>query len=230
MPSVPLLFDVTLHVATLIVVLFYYRDIVWKIIVALLHFVQKKSSDEDRIYSRLFIILIVATLFTVAMVLLFSLLSFKTDNIFFIACSMLCTAAILLYRPRKKNKESLEDLRFSHALITGIAQGFGTLPGISRSGITISASLFSGLKREDAGKFAFLLSIPAILGALVLTSLEYSSASVPLSFNVVLGGSLAAIFTGFFSLKMLLWIVKEARLWFFSIYLTLLSIFVFITM
>ncbi len=230
MPQVPLLFDVFLHVATLLVVLFYYRDIVWKMIISVIRFLQKKRDEETLIYARLFLMLIIATVCTTFVVLALRLLPYETDSLFFIACSMLCTALILTYSPRKQNSDTIHTLKVSHAWVVGFAQGLGTLPGISRSGITISSSLLCGLKREDAGKFAFLLSIPAILGALVLTSLEYNASSTPLSSSSLIVGSLAAMVTGFFSLKMLLWIVSKARLWYFSIYLTVLSFIVFFSL
>ncbi len=230
MPHVPLLFDVFLHVATLIVVIFYYREIVWKMVVSVIMFLGRKADEEHRIYARLFFLLVIATVFTILIVFLLQLLPFETDSVIFIACTMLVTAVILTYSPRKMNTDTIRSLRFSHAVTVGIAQGFGTLPGISRSGITISASLASGLKREDAGRFAFLLSIPAILGALVLSLLEYSWSPVPISVSSLLVGAFTAMITGFFSLKMLLWIVSKARLWYFSIYLVIVSVIIFVTL
>jgi undecaprenyl-diphosphatase len=151
-------------------------------------------------------------------------------NIIFVALMMIVTAILLLYRPNmeKKLNKGIEDLGLFNAITTGIAQGFGTLPGISRSGITIASGLFSGMKREVAGEFAFILSIPAILGALVLTSFDYSVGPQTLSWVSLSLGSLAAAISGFFSLKMLLWMVKKARLWVFSIYLVIVSIMILI--
>lgn len=84
------------------------------------------------------------------------------------------------------------------------------------------------MKREVAGEFAFILSIPAILGALVFTSFDYSVGPQTLSWVSLSLGSLAAAISGFFSLKMLLWMVKKARLWVFSIYLVIVSIMILI--
>jgi undecaprenyl-diphosphatase len=101
----------------------------------------------------------------------------------------------------------------------GFAQGLGVFPGISRSGITISAGLLSGLDRKAAGEFSFLLSIPAVGGAFLLSLRDISTlgSSVPLP---SLGfGFLAALAAGYASLKFLLWLISSGRLWIFALYL-----------
>ncbi|NCB01410.1 MAG: undecaprenyl-diphosphate phosphatase [Spirochaetia bacterium] len=231
MPEVPLLFDVFLHVATLIVVCFFYRSTIVSMSIALIHFITRKMSDEDKTYLRYFLTIIGATLITIVVALILRKVMPEGENVIFVAIMMLFTALILLYRPNKEKKlnDDFSQLRLRHSIITGLAQGFGTLPGISRSGITISSALYSGMKREVAGEFAFVLSIPAILGALVLASFDYASTPVTISLMPLLFGSLVAAITGFFSLKMLLWMIGKARLWIFSIYLLLLSITILIT-
>jgi len=231
MPEVPLLFDVFLHVATLIVVCFFYRMTIVSMLRALSHCLAKKMDDVDRIYLRYFITIVIATIMTVIVALVLRSVMSEQPNIIVVALMMIVTAMLLLYRPNKSKKlnKGIEDLGLFNAITTGIAQGFGTLPGISRSGITIASGLFSGMKREVAGEFAFILSIPAILGALVLTSFDYSVGPQTLSWVSLSLGSLAAAISGFFSLKMLLWMVKKARLWIFSIYLVIVSVMIFIT-
>ena len=231
MPKVPLLFDVFLHVATLIVVCFFYRTTLSKMIVALYHLITKNTEVKDKIYIKYFFLIVVSTVFTIVIALVLRKVIPDQPSVLFIAIMMIITAIILLYRPinKKNDRADFSDLKISHAIITGIAQGFGTLPGISRSGITISTGLLSGMKREVAGEFAFILSIPAILGALVLTSFDYSGATESISFLPVLVGSFVAAITGFFSLKMLLWLVNKARLWVFSIYLFCVSVAILIT-
>jgi len=230
-PEVPLLFDVYLHVATLIVVCFFYRATIISMVMALIHFVAKKMDYVDKVYLRYFITIVAATVITVIVALVLRSVTSDQPGVIFVALMMILTATILLYRPSKGKKlnKDFKDLGLSNALIVGVAQGFGTLPGISRSGITISSGLISGMKREVAGEFAFILSIPAILGALVLTSLDYSVGTQTISFVAVASGSIIAVITGFFSLKMLLWMVKKARLWIFSIYLVIVSVTILIT-
>lgn len=231
MPEVPLLFDVSLHVATLFVVCFFYRSTIASMVISLIHLMNKKMDDEDKVYLRYVITIIAATVITIIIALILRTLTGENASIVFVAMMMIVTAVILLYRPKKGTKldKDVKDLGIRNALIVGIAQGFGTLPGISRSGITISSGLFSGMKRDVAGEFAFILSIPAILGALVLTLFDYSVSPLTISFVAVSAGSIVAAITGFFSLKMLLWMVKSARLWIFSIYLIILSTSILIT-
>ena len=231
MPEVPLLFDVYLHVATLIVVCFFYRATIGLMLKAFVHLIGKKMDDIDKIYLRYFIIIVASTVMTIIVALVLRLFTSEQPSVVFVAIMMLITATFLLYRPKKGKRldKDYKDLGPINAIITGIAQGFGTLPGISRSGITITSGLVSGMKREVAGEFAFILSIPAILGALVLTSIDYSVGSQTISFAAVAAGSITAAITGFFSLKMLLWIVKKARLWLFSIYLVIVSLTILIT-
>ncbi len=95
------------------------------------------------------------------------------------------------------------------ALIIGIAQGIAIIPGISRSGSTISTGLFRGLNRDLAGKFSFLLSIPAILGAAFLKFREIDTGS---EFGVTLIGMTVAFVIGLLSLKLLMKIIRAGKL------------------
>ena len=101
--------------------------------------------------------------------------------------------------------------------MVGIVQGLAILPGISRSGSTISAALFLGIDREVSGRYSFLLSVPAILGAMILeVQSSFGQTSVPIA--MILIGTLTAAVTGFLALKILLKIVKGGRLHYFSPY------------
>ncbi len=118
--------------------------------------------------------------------------------------------------------KNLQQMKLTDALIVGLAQGFSILPGISRSGATISAALFLGIDRGLAGRYSFLLCVPAITGALLLhlkSPVLYSSIS-PVG---ILAGSLAAGLTGFFALKILLRLVRKGSLFYFSPYCWILG-------
>jgi undecaprenyl-diphosphatase len=104
-------------------------------------------------------------------------------------------------------------------IVLGIAQGIGVFPGISRSGITISTGMLVGLDRRSAGDFSFLLSIPAVGGAFLLTLKDLTELSVSVPFSSIAAGFLAALAAGYAALKLLLWLVNSGRLWIFSIYL-----------
>ncbi len=219
MPEVPLLFDVTLHVATLLVVISFYRVQVLSILKALLHVLQRRVRPEDPAYLRLTLNLVISTIATVLLALIIRAFLPEGESVVQVSLLMFFTAAILLYRPKKERSGTVGDMKISSALIVGIAQGFGTLAGISRSGITITSSHATGLSRTEAGTYSFLLSIPAILGALVLTLADASGTGASVAPAVLAGGTVSAFITGFFSLKMLLWVIEKAKLWYFSIYL-----------
>ncbi|WGK70211.1 undecaprenyl-diphosphate phosphatase [Candidatus Haliotispira prima] len=122
---------------------------------------------------------------------------------------------------------------FLLAVGLGVAQGIAALPGISRSGMTISVALLLGLRRRDAGEFSFIISIPVILGAFLLDSGKLLSAIRPVSgssgseFVSILLAFIAACLSGFFALRMLLALLNKGNFYIFAPYLILLSIFSF---
>jgi undecaprenyl-diphosphatase len=104
-------------------------------------------------------------------------------------------------------------------LLIGIAQAIAITPGISRSGMTISSGLFLGIRREDAGEFSFLLSIPAILGAAVLGFKDYLDAggtSIP--FAALAAGTAAAFVSGWIALVLLMGVVRRGKMGYFGYY------------
>jgi undecaprenyl-diphosphatase len=107
---------------------------------------------------------------------------------------------------------------FWKGLLVGIAQAIAIIPGISRSGATISTALFLKVNRQEVGEFSFLLSIPAILGATVLALNDLSAVSSNVSLHTILIGTLAAFISGYFSLKFLMNIVRKGKIGYFGLY------------
>jgi undecaprenyl-diphosphatase len=222
--DVPLLFDVILHVATLVVVLFVFRKRVLRLLVALLHLVTRKKTGDDDHQLRLILLIIVATFFTGVIGLgIMQLDAGRYPKV--VSALFLLTGAILITTKWLGGKIDYRDIGIRQGVLTGIAQGFALLPGISRSGITIAAALGSGMNREKAGEFSFLISLPAILGALVL-ELRHSEALLetvaPLA---ILSGFMASLLVGFASLSFLLMLVRGGKLYLFSFYLIPLGLF-----
>jgi undecaprenyl-diphosphatase len=223
--DVPQLFDVLLHIATLIVVCAVFRRTICGLLAALGRFLTRRRREGDNGKLRLILAVIVATFFTGVIGLAVKdfgeALSAKA-----VSGLLLVTAVILLSTRRLEKKAAGKPEADKAAVpgvkagvITGIAQGIGVLPGISRSGITISAALFAGLNRAAAGEFSFLLSVPAILGALVLSlrHAEALTASVPVA--ALVAGMASALVTGWLSLRFLLRVVRGGRLYLFAAYL-----------
>ncbi len=195
-----LLLDITLHVATLFAVVLFLKNEV-----ALL-FKTVFLKDETGTGKTLLINIIISTIPTGIIGLL---IEKKAAFIFasprFVAFTLMITGFILLlpslFKPIQQKKIS-----YLQALIIGIAQGIAVLPGISRSGITIVTALLLGVEREMAGKYSFLASIPAIIGALILQLSQGNQEGISLG-AFVLGFS-SAFFSGLGALWVLFWFLK----------------------
>lgn len=222
MEEVPKLFDVMLHLATLIVVCVVF----WKNILSILRswyaLLRGEVDETDSRYLAMTKVLIIGTLCTAVLgYLLKDIQAFQSPDA--VSILFICTA-VLLISTRYVRPSQKDFLNTKTGLVVGIAQGLGTLPGISRSGITITAALWSGVDRQTAGEISFLLSIPAICGALILEGGSSGSLAMELSPLDVAAGCTAALITGFFSLKLLLWLIRSGRLYYFSLYLLPLGI------
>ncbi len=172
---------------------------------------------------RLIVALVVSTLCTgilgVPMKHWVEQVSPKLISLFFIL-----TALLLLIAGTRKGSRTYKELSITDGIVIGIAQGVGVLPGISRSGITISAGLLRRLDRSMAGEYSFLLSIPAILGALILTLNDITLLETHISPTVLLAGMGAAFLSGYFALTFLLKLVRKGQLGWFALYLFPLGI------
>jgi undecaprenyl-diphosphatase len=124
----------------------------------------------------------------------------------------LCLTGILLWLTRGKaaSGRNLQNMFWRDALIIGLAQGVAIMPGVSRSGTTIAVALFLGIDRQLAGRFSFLLAIPAILGALML-GLDGDLFQTSLPMALILAGSISAAVVGYLALIVLLRIVKKGQ-------------------
>ncbi|MEA2663018.1 MAG: undecaprenyl-diphosphatase [Chloroflexota bacterium] len=156
-------FDVALHMGTALAVLLYFAG-TWIGLIA----------DVARGRWRLPLVVVVGTIpAAIAGVLLETAVSTTLRSVVFIAIGLLVGSAIFVLAERiGVRARKLDQVTLTDALVVGVAQAIALVPGISRSGITISAGLFRGLERGDATRFAFLLSTPVILGAGVKTLLD----------------------------------------------------------
>jgi len=130
---------------------------------------------------------------------------------------------ILVSLKAKKNKLK-KDLGILNSIVIGIAQGIAIMPGISRSGATIGAGYLAGLDKEFSVKFSFLLAIPAILGASVLKVHKIGQGITGSDTIVFLAGGITAMLVGIMSIKVLLKIVKNDKLYIFGLYCILMSL------
>jgi undecaprenyl-diphosphatase len=211
----PIFFDIMLHLGTLLAVVIYFGKDIWKMIEGIISMLRRK--EENREGAKLFLWVILGSIPTGLMGILFKdwfESFFSKPNL--VGRMLLITGLVLwLTRFTKKEGKPLNRMRWSDAILIGISQGLAILPGISRSGATISTGLFCGLDRELSGKFSFLLSIPAILGA---TLLEYKKLDITSGLGTVLAGTAVAFGVGILALTFLMKIIKIGKISNFSYY------------
>ncbi|MFH1645598.1 MAG: undecaprenyl-diphosphate phosphatase [Candidatus Omnitrophota bacterium] len=212
-----ILFDIFLHIGTFFSVLVYFRHDIINLF---------KSKHVWLLY------IFVASLVTFVLGFLFSgMLEKVFGNLKLVGVMLLITASFLFiadYFLEKQNAPKYKPKRLTvfKALVIGLVQALAILPGISRSGSTISAGLVFGMEKRAAVRFSFFLSLPAILGALVFKLKDLSSFS-GIGVNVFFG-TLVSFSVGFLAISLLLKIVEKARLKIFAFYCLILSILVLI--
>jgi len=225
-----LLFDIMLHVGTLVAVF----AVLWKDVWAILR----------KLFQPLTAYLIIATIPTVIIALalkdpiekLFETAQFL--GVCFLITSALLAAAELLSRRGADNLKKPGEMNWLDALVIGVMQAIAIVPGVSRSGATLSGALSRRLNRDFAARFSFLLSIPAILGAAVLqlkdivkggeTAAGGGIGTGAISMAAMIAGTLSAAVVGFFAVRLMLKIVREKSLWGFAIYTAILGVLVLV--
>jgi undecaprenyl-diphosphatase len=204
--------EIALHLGTLASILVFYWRRIWRLLF------------EDR---RVIWLMIVGTLPAVVVGLpLHKFGQGILQNTLLAGLMFPVTAGLLWWSSRREpGVTSYTELTWQRALVIGLFQAVAILPGISRSGATIAAGLIVGLRRESAAVFAFLLAIPAILGAGILESrhlMDDDSTGTP--FNIVLIGAVVAFFVGLGALAVLNRLVQRGRLQYFAYWLIPLGI------
>lgn len=217
--EVPALFDVTLHLATLASILLVFRKRVLGIIASVCRWIARKSGEGDAENLAIVVPALVATALTAAVGLAVERVDLSGSPRI-VAGLLVVTAAVLVAGSRfKPGLTGYRAMGIRHGVVVGLAQGIGVFPGISRSGITISAGVASGLARETAGEFSFLLAIPAVAGALVLKLDDVAELAGTVATAPLLAGCLVAFVAGVASLRLLMPIVRKGKLAWFAAYL-----------
>lgn len=227
-----LLFDICVHVGTLLAVLVvFYRDILD--LLSTLVRLPKLALAAGGVRSlfvnhsefRLMVMIVLGCVPTAVLGILFAKIAEQLfGTIWLVGIALLTTGTFLWFTQRQKHGgRPVRKMQLKDALLIGLVQGLAIIPGISRSGATISTALYLGVDRELAGRFSFLLAIPAILGALVL-GLDSEAFHTTLPAGTILLGSLAAAVVGYIALVVLLKMVKKGQLHRFAPYCWLVGI------
>lgn len=225
-------FDVMLHVGTLAAVLVAYRDAIKRLVVGGLSTLgdrqfwrQPKGTLNSSAELKFIGLILLGSIPTGLIAVLFKTeLESFFDEVRLVSIMLILTGVILqLPRLRREKADNaVGQLKTWHAPLIGIAQGCAITPGISRSGTTISLALFLGIPAKTAAEYSFLLSIPAILGAVVLKIRDVGDTSVPL--HIMGTGMLASFIVGYIALRFLLVILNRGKFSVFSYYCVALGL------
>jgi len=241
-----LLFDTMLHLGTLVAVCIVYWKDVCNLIVAAFQllfdiianfktWISNKKNGEHTAYRRLinsaykkFVVLIlITTIPTGIMGVAFSSLIERASQTLLVPgiCLVITAILLLISDTRPSGHKKVKKTTYANAAVIGVAQGFATFPGLSRSGTTITACLMLGFDRAYAVKYSFLISLPAILGANILELRHFDAAAVA-------GGSIAYYFigmvvagvVGYICIKLMIYIVRSNKFQYFAYYCAVVGI------
>ncbi|MGH2710107.1 MAG: undecaprenyl-diphosphate phosphatase [Actinomycetota bacterium] len=183
-PAPDLAFDVSVHLGTALAVIVYFARDLGRIAAGSVRWAVRKGSAEDRVNSRLLGLLAIASvpagIAGIFLEGLFEDLFTGTEQVddigapvtalfLLVTAGLLWTAERLYARGTEERRRGIEDIRLVDAIVVGLFQAVAIAPGISRSGATISAGVFRGLRRDAAARFSFLMSLPAIVGAGIIS-------------------------------------------------------------
>ena len=215
-----LFFDVLLHAATTFAVIIYFRADVWNLIRCYF------CKDVEAVTTRHTLHMLFLGSIPTAIIGLTGKDFFTGlfDNLLVIGSMLIITATFLTLaeKIRRQTGRPLDQINLTDAVLVGTVQGFAIIPGISRSGSTIACLLLRGVDGEAAAKFSFLLALPAVGGAMLLSLKDLQhvpSASIP-AYGV---GALIAFFSGLFAIRCLMDVVRRKRLIGFAIYCLLVG-------
>jgi undecaprenyl-diphosphatase len=218
--TLPFLFDVTLHVGTLIIILFFFRKEIKRILLALV------KGDFKSENGKLVPLIIVGTVPTALIGVVFSITmeTHFNNNSFLPIAGAFITCGVILYVSRA-GKERNESITYIAALAIGTAQGVALVPGLSRSGLTIATALLLGVKHKKAFQFSFLLSLPAVIGALGFTLYEQHAmlTLIGVSLTEIIVGVAVSLIVSYFALRLLWKALAGKKFYLFAFYCWLIG-------
>jgi undecaprenyl-diphosphatase len=206
-----MMFTVVVHFATALATLVIYRSEVARISAGLMAF---KNNDEFQFSMKILLSMIPAA--AVGVFFADEIERLFDRQITLVGAMLLLTGGLLLIADRAKN--TTKNVGFGHSIVIGIAQAIAILPGISRSGATISTSVILGIDRSKAASFSFLMAVPIILGKVAKDLFDNSFSISDGQAGILLAGFLTAFITGLVACQWMIKLVKDAKLKYFSYY------------
>ena len=222
--DIPEFFDVLLHLGTLVAVFVAYwaevRDMVLEFFRGAKDLAHGTTPTPIPPARRMILLIIVGTLPLFVVLPIKDFVEGLADNMYFVGGALLVTGCLLFASDRvRKGHKSERSARIQDVLVVGLAQAIATCPGISRSGTTITAGCFVGFDRKFAVRYSFLMCIPAILGANILSLKDAVSAGIIWAdVPVYLVGVVVAAGVGYACIRLLKMIAEKGKFGFFAYY------------
>lgn len=222
-----LVFEVAVHAATVLSTIVVFRKEIWKLLQGLFKF---KMNDETDYVLKILVsmipVFVVGMFFKDYVEALFA--SLKVVGI-----ALMVTALLLFFSDFASKKAQAENparngIKWWQAFVVGIGQALAVIPGLSRSGTTISTGLLCGVKREVMAQFSFLMVLVPILGEAFLDVVGGDVTSSGIGFLPLAVGFLAAFVSGLFACKVMIALVRWARLGWFALYCAIVGVLVLI--
>lgn len=210
-PHENLTFTVVLHFATALSTIVIFRKEILQIIRGLFRF---KKNEELEFSLKIIISMIPAAL--IGLLFEEQLETFFDGNVLLVGFMLLITGLLLLLADKAKNTD--KPVSYMNALIIGISQAIAMMPGISRSGATISTSVLLGVDRTKAARFSFLMVVPLIFGKVGKDVMDGAISFQDENFTVMAVGFLAAFISGLLACNWMISLVQKSKLYYFSIY------------
>ena len=222
--SVPEFFDVLLHLGTLVAVFAAYWHEICDMVVEFFRgigdLVHRTTPTPVPPARRLILLIVVGTLPLFAVLPIRKAVQGLSDNMFFVGGALIFTGLLLFVCDGvRKGRKTERSATWLDALLVGVGQALATLPGVSRSGMTITAGCFVGYERRFAVRFSFLLSIPAILGANILSIGDAAAAGINTAeVPMYLVGVVTAAVVGYACIRLLKYVAEKGRFGAFAYY------------
>lgn len=222
-----LAYSILLHLGTLIAVMIAFWHSISNMIIEFFSMIKDLFKEKSFCiykskYRRYIVNIIIASIpVAIVGILLDDVFETIFSKIEVVSFTLIFTGIILILGERvgKRNKKNIENMSLSNIITVGLFQTVAIMPGISRSGSTIVGGLFAGLKKEEATEFSFLVSLPAVLGAVILKSKDIMELeNLGMSPIALVSGFIASIIFGIFAIKLLVALVKKGKLYYFSYY------------
>lgn len=220
------LFSIVLHLGTLLSVCVVFRKTIWELIVEFIHLISDlcTRSFHRRLMSParrtlLFLMLSTVPLFVVMLVKDW-VTGFSTDRDITVEgfCFLLTGCMLLLASQRRPGHKNGANIRRKDAVAIGVAQAIATMPGISRSGSTVSVGMIWGLEPSYAVSYSFILGVPAVVGAIILEAKDAVAQKLTLPMPVLITGFLSSVIFGLLAIKLVQWVIKGNKLRYFGYY------------